>query len=88
MVTLTVLLAMTALVAGCKGGGGPTASFTPSGGTSFIAAVTTTPTDSATTPDTGGEENPVVIAHQPEPTSVLLLGLGLAGAVLLRRRMK
>lgn len=79
--TLLILFAVTALTAGCKGGGagGTGALFSMGGGSSFIT--------STTTPDTGGGGE-VGATHAPEPASMLLWGVGLAGAALLRKRKK
>jgi len=75
---LFMLLAVVALVAGCKGGGsGPTASFVAPAAPAFVAP-----------PAEEGGDGGVNTVVNPEPTSMILMGIGLAGAALARRRKK
>jgi len=69
MVRVITLAMVLLLLCGCKGGGGDTA-YNPGSSTNYA--------DSGS--DSGGiYDSPVETYHTPEPGSMVLLGIGLAG---------
>lgn len=86
---LLVLLSLGLLVAGCKSGGGGGGSASSSGAGSLYADNPNPPASFyyASTTDSGSGTS-VPTYHNPEPTSIALLGIGLAGLAARRLRKK
>ncbi len=83
---LFVIISLLILTAGCNQSGMNLGSGDSGAGVSSFSA-SSSPVGGADGLDSGSGEQ-VALVHQPEPTSMLLWGVGLAGAALARRRKK
>jgi len=75
MVRVITLAMILLLLCGCKGGGGGETASDPRSNTSGSDSGIIIPDN----PDSGSYVGPVETYHTPEPSSMVLLGIGLAG---------
>jgi len=86
---LIVLIFATVLIAGCSGSGGGSGTSTTTG--SVSGALSTDNGSGNVTVDPGNETNTTNIVHRthnPEPSTIILFGIGLAGIARLALRKK